>query len=56
MRYWGAFAAQGDPAVKGAPAWPTYGSAGRVMSLRTGGKSAVITSCQSEHNCAFWLG
>ena len=56
MRYWGAFAATGKPAVRGAPAWPTYGASARVMSLRAGGDSAVITSLQQEHNCAFWLG
>jgi para-nitrobenzyl esterase len=55
MRYWGSFARTGDPASRGAPAWPTYGAAGRVMQLRTGGKSAVITDFRQEHNCAFWL-
>ena len=56
MRYWGAFARSGRPSAEGAPAWPTYGRAGRVMSLRTGGASRVITTFAQEHNCAFWLG
>jgi para-nitrobenzyl esterase len=55
MRYWGAFAATGDPSFRGAPDWPTYGP-GRVMSLRTGGDSKVITTFRQEHNCGFWLG
>jgi para-nitrobenzyl esterase len=55
MRYWGTFARTGDPSFRGAPAWPTYGSSGRVMQLRTGGASKVSTSFQQEHNCAFWL-
>jgi len=55
MRYWAAFAAKGRPSFRGAPAWPTYGNTGRVMSLRTGGASKVITTFQQEHNCAFWL-
>jgi para-nitrobenzyl esterase len=56
MRYWGTFARTGKPSFRGAPRWPTYGSAGRVMSLRTGGRSKVITTFQQEHDCAFWLG
>jgi para-nitrobenzyl esterase len=56
MRYWGAFAWTGNPSFRGAPIWPTYGTAGRVMSLRTAGDSKVITTFQQEHNCAFWLG
>jgi para-nitrobenzyl esterase len=56
MRYWAAFARNGDPSVKGAPAWPTYGTAGRVLQLRTGGASQVITTLPQEHNCAFWNG
>jgi len=56
MRYWAGFADKGEPTVKGEPRWPVYGSAGRVMSLRTGGASKVITTFQAEHNCGFWLG
>jgi para-nitrobenzyl esterase len=56
MRFWGSFARSGDPSFRGAPKWPTYGSDTRVMSLRTGGESKVITTLQQEHDCAFWLG
>jgi para-nitrobenzyl esterase len=55
MRYWATFARTGDPSFKGAPSWPQYGSGGRVMQLRTGGESKVITTFRQEHNCAFWL-
>lgn len=56
MRYWGAFARGGDPNFRGAPNWPTYGSDQKVMQLRSGGASQVITSLANEHNCGFWLG
>jgi para-nitrobenzyl esterase len=55
MRYWAAFARNGNPAVRGEPAWPAYGN-GRVLQLRSGGDSKVITTFQAEHNCGFWLG
>jgi para-nitrobenzyl esterase len=55
MRYWGAFAHSGDPNFRGAPAWPTYGAGQKVMQLRSGGASQVITSLATDHNCAFWL-
>ena len=55
MRYWGAFAHAGDPNHSGAPFWPPYGADQKVMQLRTGGASAVITSFAAEHNCSFWL-
>ena len=56
MRYWAAFARNGNPAFRGAPTWPTYGI-GRVLS-------AAQRRCQqghhgrsrAEHNCDFWLG
>jgi len=55
MRYWGAFAHTGDPNHPGAPRWPAYGPGQKVMQLRTGGASGVITSFVAEHNCSFWL-
>lgn len=55
MRYWATFARTGNPSFRGAPTWPVYGAQGRVMQLRTGGASEVITSFQQAHNCAFWL-
>ena len=55
MRYWGAFAHNGDPNHRGAPAWPVYGAGQKVMQLRTGGASAVVTTLATDHNCGFWL-
>jgi para-nitrobenzyl esterase len=55
MRYWAAFAHSGNPNYRGVPVWPTYGTDQKVMQLRTGGASQVITSFAAEHNCAFWL-
>ncbi|WP_171074716.1 carboxylesterase/lipase family protein [Nonomuraea basaltis] len=55
MRYWGAFAHDGNPNFRGAPAWPVYGTGQKVMQLRTGGASQVITSLAADHHCDFWL-
>lgn len=55
MRYWGSFAADGNPNFQGSPRWKRYGSADRVMSLRPGGQSEMTTRLQDEHNCDFWL-
>ncbi|MBO0885596.1 MAG: carboxylesterase family protein, partial [Mycobacterium sp.] len=55
MRYWGAFAHNGDPNERGAPTWPTPGADHKVMQLRTGAASQVITTYETDHNCAFWL-
>ncbi|MDQ1043173.1 carboxylesterase/lipase family protein [Streptomyces sp. V4I2] len=55
MRYWGAFAHHGDPNVKGAPAWPTYGPEQKVLQLRTAGASKVVTTFAADHHCDFWL-
>jgi para-nitrobenzyl esterase len=55
MRYWGAFAHNGNPNHRGAPAWPVYGAEQTVMQLRTGGASTVVTTFATDHNCGFWL-
>jgi para-nitrobenzyl esterase len=55
MRYWGVFAHNGDPNHRGDPAWPTPGADRKVMQLRTGAASQVITAYEADHNCAFWL-
>jgi para-nitrobenzyl esterase len=55
MRYWGAFAHQGSPSVKGAPVWPTYGPGQQVMQLRTAGASKVISTFEADHHCDFGL-
>lgn len=54
MRYWAAFAHNGNPNFRGAPQWPAYDGQ-KVMQLRAGGASKVITTLQAEHNCTFWL-
>ncbi|MCX5561892.1 carboxylesterase/lipase family protein [Streptomyces sp. NBC_00038] len=57
MRYWGAFAHDGDPNVNGAPSWPRYdATAQKVLQLRTAGASQVITTYAADHHCDFWLG
>jgi carboxylesterase type B len=55
VRYWGAFARTGAPRVKGLAAWPSYRSH-RMLSLRPGGRSVLITSAryEAEHHCDFW--
>jgi para-nitrobenzyl esterase len=55
MRYWGAFARTGNPNHRAAPTWPTPGADHKVMQLRSGGESQVITTYEADHNCAFWL-
>lgn len=55
VRYWGAFARSGVPAVHGQPLWPRYSSR-RLMSLRPGDGSVAISGAQfaAEHQCSFW--
>jgi para-nitrobenzyl esterase len=55
MRYWGAFAHNGDPSHRGAPTWPAPGADHKVMQLGTGAASQVITTYEADHNCAFWF-
>jgi para-nitrobenzyl esterase len=55
MRYWAAFAHNGDPNLRSAPKWPQYGAEHNVMQLRTAGASQVINTYEADHNCAFWL-
>ena len=51
IRYWAAFAAHGDPAVDGLPAWPGFDS-GRVQSLAPGRIGG--TDYAGEHQLGFW--
>jgi carboxylesterase type B len=55
VRYWGAFARSGSPAVRGQAAWPSYRS-DRMLSLRPGGRSVLISSAtyERQHKCSFW--
>jgi carboxylesterase type B len=55
VAYWGGFVRHGQPSVPGLPRWP-QGNQGRVLSLRAGGHSRVISDATfaAEHQCAFW--
>ena len=54
IRYWSAFAKNGNPAYSGAPAWPAYkASSDKVQSLQPG-NTHPITSIASDHKCGFW--
>ena len=56
VQYWGAFTATGEPAVDGQAQWPERGEQGRLLSLRTGGGSTVVSdgSFVEEHQCDYW--
>jgi para-nitrobenzyl esterase len=68
IRYWGQFAAAGDPNSSNTPGWPTYrADTGVLMSLLACDTSPASTqppaACSSttggfaqEHNIAFWNG
>jgi para-nitrobenzyl esterase len=54
MRYWAAFARDGDPAVSGQVRWSAFTrSAPRVLSLETG-TPRLIDGFRSAHHCEFW--
>lgn len=54
IRYWAAFAADGDPNTAGAASWPTYVSgSGRFQSLDPAGVRTT-TSFAADHHCDFW--
>jgi para-nitrobenzyl esterase len=55
-RYWGAFIVLGTPNADGLPQWPAYNRTGKIMSLRAGGQSQLISDAQfgAEHQCDFW--
>ena len=57
-RAWGAFVHGERPHTWGLPNWPRFDRTDRVMSLRAGGKSTVITDRKiaSQHQCGFWDG
>lgn len=54
-RYWGRFAATGNPTLAGQLPWPrlTPGDP-RVIELRTAHTVASSTQFAAEHQCAFW--
>ncbi|SEQ41834.1 carboxylesterase/lipase family protein [Microlunatus flavus] len=57
---WGSFTRDGKPSVPDQPTWVRYRAKGhhhgRVMSLRAGGQSTLISDATyvAEHKCAFW--
>jgi carboxylesterase type B len=55
LRYWGAFVRFRAPVVPGQAVWVPH-QAGRLMSLRPGGASTLISAQEyaAEHNCSFW--
>jgi para-nitrobenzyl esterase len=54
MRYWVAFARNGNPNVPNQPHWPSYTTkAPRTLVLSPTGDT-VRTDIASEHKCAFW--
>ena len=54
-RYWGAFAANGDPAVPGQVAWPAVtADTHPVIEFRPTGNTVSTTLLPVEHQCDFW--
>ena len=56
ISYWSHFVTNGAPKATGQPRWPVKGGDPKHdswMSLRPGG-SAVITTFEESHQCAFW--
>jgi para-nitrobenzyl esterase len=56
VRYWGSFVRSGQPSAPPSARWLSYDDTGRVMSLRAGGESRLISDAElaAQHNCAFW--
>jgi para-nitrobenzyl esterase len=54
-RYWGRFAATGDPSGPGQLPWPRMRSGDpRVLELRPGHSTVSSTLFAAEHHCEFW--
>ena len=53
---WGTFALTGRPDAAGQPHWVRYDATGRVLSLRAGGQSRLVSDAAlaGEHQCTFW--
>jgi len=56
VSYWSSFVAQGRPAVRGLPRWPSFNNSQSLMSLNVGkGLERIsMTSFTQTHQCAFW--
>ena len=50
------FAADGNPAGQGTPAWPRFNRSDEVLSMQPAGDSELISDSQlaAQYNCAFW--
>jgi carboxylesterase type B len=53
---WGAFVKTGQPRAAGQPAWPTHNASKKVMSLRPGNASGLISDAafSTAHQCSYW--
>jgi carboxylesterase type B len=56
VRYWGSFVRTGRPTAALSAPWSRYDRARQTLSLRAGGKSALISDAElaAEHQCDFW--
>jgi carboxylesterase type B len=56
VRYWGAFVRSGRPSAEDSARWSSFDTTQRVLSLRAGGDSTLISDARvaAEHNCDFW--
>jgi para-nitrobenzyl esterase len=56
VRYWGSFVRTGQPAAGRSAPWPPYNHTRLTLSLRTAGRSTLITDQEvaAEHNCDLW--
>jgi carboxylesterase type B len=56
VRYWGSFVRGGRPAAASSATWARYDRTGQTLSLRAGGRSALISDARlaAEHQCSFW--
>ena len=55
-RYWGAFIANGNPAVAGQADWPVYNQTSVLLRLKAGDASGPFSMAdfRKQHNCDFW--
>jgi carboxylesterase type B len=56
VHFWGSFVRTGRPSADDSARWRSFDTTGRVMSLRAGGESTLISDAEvvAEHDCAFW--
>jgi len=56
VRYWGSFVRTGRPSSEMSSPWSRYDRTRQVLSLRAGGRSALISDARlaTEHQCDFW--